>query len=110
MDQETTARRALDRLMIREVIDSYGAHYDEQRMDEFEALFTDDAVLDFEPDPGFFPLPLVGKETIGRHMRERNAEVSKTAQRRSGHGRPHGEGVGRRGERDRQRDWHGTPR
>ena len=82
MDLDETARRALDRLMIREVIDSYGAHYDEQRMDDFDALFTDDAVLDFEPDPGYFPTPLVGKDMISLHMGERNAIVSKTAQRR----------------------------
>ena len=61
MEADEAARRAIDRLMIREVIDMYGSHYDEGRMDEFVALFTDDAVLDFVPDPGYFPTPLIGK-------------------------------------------------
>ena len=82
MDLETTARRTLDRLMIREVIDSYGAFYDAGRLDEFGALFAEDAVLDFEPDPGFFPLPVRGRDTIVSHMRERYAEIAGSAQRR----------------------------
>lgn len=79
---DTSARRAIDRLMIGEVIDMYGSHYDEGRMDQFAELFTDDAVLDFEPDPGYFPTPLAGKAMIAEHMGARNAEVAAIAQRR----------------------------
>jgi hypothetical protein len=82
MDPSEAAIRALDRLLIKEAIDAYGSHYDEGRMDEFVELFTEDAVLDFSPDPGYFPTPLVGKEMISTHMRARNAEVAATAQRR----------------------------
>ena len=82
MDLETTARRTLDRLMIKEVIDSYGAFYDAGRLDEFAKLFAVDAVLDFDPDPGFFPLPARGRDTIVGHMRERYDEVAMTARRR----------------------------
>ena len=60
----------------------YGSHYDEGRMDAFSELFTDDAVLDFEPDPGYFPTPLVGKAMIAEHMGARNAAVAQEAQRR----------------------------
>ena len=82
MTSDTTAQRAIDRLMIREVIDAYGSHYDQGRLDDFTALFTEDAILDFQPDPGYFPMPLVGRETIGDHMRARQAEVAAVAQRR----------------------------
>lgn len=82
MNSEATATQALDRMLIREAVEAYGSHYDDQRMDEFAALFTKDAVLDFEPDPGYFPTPLVGREMIVRHMSERGAVVSATAQRR----------------------------
>jgi alkylhydroperoxidase/carboxymuconolactone decarboxylase family protein YurZ len=82
LEFDIAARRAIDRLMIGEVIDMYGSHYDEGRMDEFVELFTDDAVLDFKPDPGYFPTPLIGKEMISEHMRARNSEVAAVAQRR----------------------------
>ena len=82
MNTSEAATRALDRLLVREAIDAYGSHYDEGRMDEFEELFTEDAVLDFSPDPGYFPTPLVGREMISKHMRARQAEVAATSQRR----------------------------
>lgn len=80
IDNET--RRAIDRLLIGELIQKYGSHYDEGRLDDFVALFTDDAVLDFDPDPGYFPVPLVGRAMIAEHMGARYAEVSAVAQRR----------------------------
>ena len=68
--------------MIKEAIDSYGALYDAGRLDEFAELFAEDAVLDFDPDPGFFPLPARGRDTIVGHMTDRYEEVKKTARRR----------------------------
>lgn len=82
MELDRDVRQAIDRIMIGELIQMYGSHYDEGRMDEFDALFTDDAVLDFSPDPGYFPVPLAGKAMISEHMRARNAEVAAVAQRR----------------------------
>ena len=82
MALDTEVQRAIDRIMIGELIQIYGSHYDEGRMDEFDRLFTDDAVLDFSPDPGYFPVPLIGKAMISEHMGARNAEVAAVAQRR----------------------------
>jgi alkylhydroperoxidase/carboxymuconolactone decarboxylase family protein YurZ len=74
--------KAIDRLLIRETIDSYGTLYDAGRLEEFGNLFAEDAQLSFEPDPGFFKLPLVGRNEIREKMGQRYAEVSLTAQRR----------------------------
>ena len=55
---------ARDRLLIRELIDSYGTLYDDGRLDEFASLFASDAQITIDPDPGYFELPLVGRDTI----------------------------------------------
>jgi len=73
---------AIDRLLIRETIDSYGALYDAGQLDKFAELFTEDAQLTIEPDPGYFKLPLVGRDVIKEKMGQRYAEVSAVAQRR----------------------------
>jgi alkylhydroperoxidase/carboxymuconolactone decarboxylase family protein YurZ len=73
---------ALDRLLIQELISSYGALYDDGHLDEFETLFAEDAVMHISPDPGFFPLPVVGRAAISEAMRGRHAVVSAEATRR----------------------------
>ncbi len=74
---------AIDRLLIRELIDSYGSLYDDGRLEEFGELFAADAQMSIDPDPGFFELPLVGREDIRDKMGERYAVVSESgAQRR----------------------------
>tara|TARA_B100000700_G_scaffold246722_1_gene275785 strand:+ start:5962 stop:6792 length:831 start_codon:yes stop_codon:yes gene_type:complete len=74
---------AIDRLLIRELIDSYGSLYDDGRLEEFGELFAADAQMSIDPDPGFFELPLVGREDIRDKMGERYAVVSEGgAQRR----------------------------
>lgn len=79
---DDATREALDRHLILETISRYGYHYDEGDLDAFVELFTDDAVVDITPDPGFFPLPLRGREAIRLAYAGRLAEVRRTAQRR----------------------------
>jgi len=79
---EQLITEAIDRLLIRETIDSYGTLYDAGQLEEFAELFADDAQLTIEPDPGYFELPLVGRDVIKEKMGQRYAEVSVVAQRR----------------------------
>ncbi len=79
---EQLIMEAIDRLLIRETIDSYGTFYDAGQLEEFAELFADDAQFTIEPDPGFFELPLVGRDVIKEKMGQRYAEVSVAAQRR----------------------------
>lgn len=76
------AREALDRHLILETISRYGLHYDEGDLDAFTELFTEDAFVDISPDPGFFELPLRGRDAIRSAYAGRLAEVLATAQRR----------------------------
>jgi len=73
---------AIDRLLIRELIDSYGSLYDDGRLEEFGELFATDAQMTIDPDPGFFELPLVGRDDIREKMGERYAVVSAAAAQR----------------------------
>lgn len=73
---------AIDRLLIRELIDSYGNLYDNGRLEEFGDLFATDAQFNIDPDPGFFKLPLVGRDDIREKMGERYAVVSAAAAQR----------------------------
>ena len=80
---EPLISEAIDRLLIRELIDSYGTLYDDGRLDEFAKLFAHDAQITIDPDPGYFELPLVGRDQIREKMGNRYAEVTESfAQRR----------------------------
>lgn len=80
--EDRTAREALDRARIMDLIAGYAYFYDEGELDRFMDLFWEDATLDITPDPGFFPLPLVGRAAIDAAYRGRYAEVSVEARRR----------------------------
>lgn len=79
---DRSAREALDRAKVMDLIAGYAYFYDEGELDEFIDLFWDDAVLDISPDPGFFPLPLTGRAAIDVAYRGRYSEVSVEARRR----------------------------
>lgn len=73
---------ALDHIHIRETIAKYGLLYDEGELDAFVQLFTEDAVVDIQPPPGFFDVPVRGRDAIERAFRSRYAEVSLQGTRR----------------------------
>lgn len=77
-----TAQAAMNRARVMDLIAGYAYFYDEGELDLFMALFWEDASLDITPDPGFFPLPLVGRDEIDRAYRGRYAVVSVEARRR----------------------------
>lgn len=82
MNHVDPGREALDRQLIGETISRYGYHYDAGELDDFVELFTSDAVVDITPDPGYFALPLRGREAIRQAYKDRLTEVLATAQRR----------------------------
>lgn len=79
---DSTAHEAMDRARVMDLIAGYAYFYDEGELERFMDLFWDDATLDITPDPGFFPLPLVGREAIDHAYRGRYAVVSVEARRR----------------------------
>ena len=70
------------RIQLHEVIARYAHCMDSGDFDGLEALFTEDASFDIEPDPGIIPLPLHGRRVMREALEARYAVVSQDAQRR----------------------------
>lgn len=69
------ATLALEHTLIRQTIANYAIHYDEGELDAFVGLFAVDAFMDIQPPPGFFEVPLRGRDAIESAFRGRHAEV-----------------------------------
>lgn len=70
------------RSAIENTINRYSVLYDTGEFDALVDVFAEDAVFDVEPDPGFFPLPVTGRDEIVASLRARRAEVIESAVRR----------------------------
>ena len=65
--------RLVDLQAIRNVIEIYGHFFDSGDFEGFSDLFTEDAFYNISPDPGLFPLPVSGRDSIVASMSGRHA-------------------------------------